>query len=248
MKMQKEKEDYIFGIHAVAEALKEGKDVSRIFMQPGLKGEASGALFKLAKDAGIEISVVPVQKLQRITRKNHQGVIAVMSPVGYEKIENILPTLFEEGKNPLLLLLDRVTDVRNFGAICRSAECLGVHAVIVPSRGAALITPDAVKTSAGALMKIPVCKEPNLKDTLDYLKDSGIKIIGCSEKGKKMLSEVSFTEPTCIIMGSEEDGISPEYLKRCDELVKIPMTGTTESLNVSVSAGIILYEATRQRA
>ncbi|MFI5203679.1 MAG: 23S rRNA (guanosine(2251)-2'-O)-methyltransferase RlmB [Flavobacteriales bacterium] len=245
--MQHEKEDYIFGIHPVVEALKEGKDISRIFMQMGLKGESSTTLFKLAKEGGIEVSVVPMQKLQRITRKNHQGVIAIMSPIGYERIENIIPVLFEQGKTPLLLLLDRVTDVRNFGAICRSAECLGVQAVIVPSRGSALVTPDAVKTSAGALLKIPVCKEPNLKETIDYLKQSGIQMIGCSEKGEKNLSEVSFTEPCCILMGSEEDGISPEYLKKCDELVKIPMSGTTESLNVSVSAGIILYEATRQR-
>jgi 23S rRNA (guanosine2251-2'-O)-methyltransferase len=216
-------------------------------MQIGLKGDASANLFKLAKEREIEVSVVPTQKLQRITRKNHQGVIAIISPITYEKIENIIPILFERGKTPLLLLLDRVTDVRNFGAICRSAECFGAQAIIVPSRGGALVTPDAVKTSAGALLKISICKEQNLKDTIEFLKQSGIKIIGCSEKGEKNLAEISFTEPCCIIMGSEEDGISPEYLKRCDELVKIPMTGTTESLNVSVSAGVILYEAVRQR-
>lgn len=241
------KETYVFGIHAVTEALREGKDISKIFLQQGLKGEASSQLFQLAREAGMDIQVVPIHKLNRITRKNHQGVIAIMSPITYHQVEDLLPGIFESGQAPLFIMLDRVTDVRNFGAICRSAECLGAHAVIIPSQGSAPVSPDAVKTSAGALMKLPVCRERNLKNTIEVLKASGVKIIGCTEKATKRIQELDLTVPTCILMGSEENGISKEYLRKCDEVGLIPMSGTTDSLNVSVSAGIILYEVARQR-
>lgn len=246
-KRREESKDLIFGIHAVLEAIKADKEINKIMIQAGLKGELYPKLMAELKNAGIEPQFVPVQKLNAVTQKNHQGVIAFISPVSYHKLENVIPMVFDKGETPLCLILDRITDVRNFGAICRSAECMGAHTVIVPSRGGAAINADAVKTSAGALMSLPVCREHNLKNAIEYLKDSGLQIVGCSEKATKTIEEVDLTLPTCIIMGSEEDGISPEYLKRCDEFVKIPMTGTIESLNVSVSAGILLYEVLRQR-
>ena len=191
---------------------------------------------------------VPQEKLNRLTSKTHQGVIAFVTDVKFQEIETILPTVFEKGKVPLLLILDRITDVRNFGAICRTAECCGVDAVIVPSRGAAQINSDAVKTSAGALHKIAVCRSQNLKTTLTFLRESGIKIIACTEKTEANYTSLNYTEPTAIIMGSEDEGISGEYLKLSDARAKIPLLGEIGSLNVSVACGVILYEVIRQRA
>lgn len=241
------KDDIIFGTRAVIEAIRSGKEVNKVMVQKGLSNELFAELKEELKGTDIPFQFVPPEKLNYITRKNHQGVIAFVSPANYHKLENILPQLFEEGKNPLLLMLDRVTDVRNFGAICRSAECLGVHAVIIPSRGGAQITSDAVKTSAGALLRIPVCREENLKETIEYVSGSGLQIVSCTEKTTNTIDSVDLSQPTLIIMGSEEDGISGEYLKRSDHKVKIPMSGEIESLNVSVATGIILYEAVRQR-
>jgi 23S rRNA (guanosine2251-2'-O)-methyltransferase len=247
MQHETNESDMIFGIRATIEAIRAGKEINKIIIQKGLQGD----LFREFKNemAGMEslIQLVPIEKLNRITRKNHQGVISFVSPVTYFSIEEIVPKIFEEGKNPLLLILDRVTDVRNFGAICRSAECLGVDAVIIPSRGSAAINADAVKTSAGALHTLPVCRENNLKHTIDYLLESGIQVLGCTEKGAEDVETCDFSPPTAIIMGSEDEGISPEYLKKCNARIKIPMTGKIESLNVSVATGIILYEVIRQR-
>jgi 23S rRNA (guanosine2251-2'-O)-methyltransferase len=183
----------------------------------------------------------------QFTRFNHQGVVAYISPVSFMPLEEVLQRVYESGKDPLFMVLDRVTDVRNFGAICRTAECAGVDAIIVPARGSARIGADALKTSAGALMNIPVCRSMNLKDTLQMLKDSGIRIAGASEKADKMMYDTDLSGPICLIMGSEETGISPEYLKKCDALIRIPMFGSTGSLNVSVAAGVITYEIIRQR-
>jgi 23S rRNA (guanosine2251-2'-O)-methyltransferase len=246
--MSKQNDDVIFGIHACVEAVRSGKEVNKVMIQRGLRGDLVNKLIAELKEHGIEPVYVPDEKLERFGNRNHQGVIALISPVGYQSIEEVLPIVFEEGRVPLVLLLDRITDVRNFGAICRSAECMGVDAVIIPEKGGALITSDAIKTSAGALMKIPVCKHHNLKSVIEYLKESGLQIIGCTEKTDKFLYQVDMNLPTCIIMGNEEEGISTEYLKRCTEKVKIPMSGTIESLNVSVSAGIIVYEVLRQRS
>jgi 23S rRNA (guanosine2251-2'-O)-methyltransferase len=196
----------------------------------------------------IPVSYVPKEKLMQYSRINHQGLVAFLSPVDFQPIDEVLQRVFEQGEDPFLLILDRITDVRNFGAICRTAECAGVHAVIVPARGSARIGGDAVKTSAGALMHIPVCRSMNLKDTLQFLKDSGMRIVGASEKGNAQLFEAELSGPLGIIMGSEETGISPEYLKKCDAMLNIPMRGETSSLNVSVAAGIMLYEVVRQRA
>lgn len=239
--------NFIFGIRAVIEAIEAGKEIERILIQRGIAGELFNQLRKALKGTEIPYQIVPPEKIRRLTNKNHQGVIAFVSEVTYYSTEELLPRVFEEGRTPLVLLLDRVTDVRNFGAIARSAECAGVDFIIIPSRGAAQINADAVKTSAGALHRIPVCRENNLKDTIAYLKEYGLQVIACHEKTDKLIYSASFKEPTAIIMGSEENGISAEYLKLCDYAVKIPMSGKTASLNVSVATGVVLFEAIRQR-
>jgi 23S rRNA (guanosine2251-2'-O)-methyltransferase len=193
--------------------------------------------------------MVPVYKLNKVASgKNHQGVVAFLASITYHNIADVLPEVFKSGKTPLILVLDRITDVRNFGAIARSAECAGVDAIIIPSRGAAQVNGDAIKTSAGALHKIPVCKEDNLKTTLEYLKESGLTIAACTEKGSEPHYKTDLTGPLAVIMGSEEDGVSGEYIKRSDKKILIPMSGTIESLNVSVATGIVLFEVLRQRA
>jgi 23S rRNA (guanosine2251-2'-O)-methyltransferase len=190
---------------------------------------------------------VPLEKINRLTRKNHQGVFAFISPIDFHNIEDIIPALFEEGKNPLILVLDRITDVRNFGAIARTAECAGADTILIPEQNAAAINADAIKTSAGALHKVTICRTWNLKLALQYLKDSGIQLIGCTEKTQDNMYKPDYTPPTAIIMGSEENGVSPEFLKMCDAKAKIPINGKIASLNVSVATGVILYEAIRQR-
>ena len=240
-------EDLVFGIHATIETLRSGKEVNKVLVQRGLRSELLAKLYDELKRRNIEPILVPEEKLISLSGKNHQGVVSFTSPIEYQKIEEIIPFIYEKGEAPLILLLDRITDVRNFGAIARSAECMGVHAIVIPDKGSAMVTSDSVKTSAGALMKIPVCKHHNLKNLIEYLKESGLKIVGCTEKTDKLIYETDLTGPLCIIMGNEEEGISPEYLKRCTARAKIPMIGDIESLNVSVSAGIILYEAIRQR-
>jgi 23S rRNA (guanosine2251-2'-O)-methyltransferase len=243
----KDNPDLLFGTRAVIEAVRAGREINKIMVQKGLNNELFHELRNELKGTDILIQFVPPEKLQRLTRKNHQGVIGFVSPVSYVSIEDLLPGVFESGKTPLLVMLDRITDVRNFGAICRTAECMGADAVIIPSRGGAQITSDAVKTSAGALNRLPVCREDNLKKTIHYLAASGVKVVSCTEKAEKELADCAFNSPLCIIMGSEEDGISGEYLKLSDERVKIPMVGNIASLNVSVATGMILYEVTRQR-
>jgi 23S rRNA (guanosine2251-2'-O)-methyltransferase len=238
---------FTHGVHPVLEALRSGKEIERILVKRGLKNDAMAEIFQICKDRSIPVQEVPEEKLNRTTNKPHQGIIAFLGLIEYQNIENIIPVIFEKGETPLLIILDRITDVRNVGAICRSAVCTGVHAVIVPSRGAAQMNEDAIKSSAGAVHQIPICRSYNLKETISFIKNSGIKVVGVTEKTKTLMYNIDFKEPVCIIMGSEEDGISPEYLKLCDETCKIPMTGPVESLNVSVAAGVALFEAVRQR-
>jgi 23S rRNA (guanosine2251-2'-O)-methyltransferase len=240
-------ENLIFGTRAVLEAIDAGKELDKVLIRKGLSNELYSQLRKALHGQNIPMQFVPEQKLNKLTGKNHQGVVAFITEVSYYRCEDLLPEVFESGKTPLLLVLDRVTDVRNFGAIARTAECAGVDFIVIPSRGSAQINADAVKTSAGALHRIKVCREENLKHTCDFLKESGIKLIACHEKAGRDIYEMSGTEPCAIIMGSEEDGISSEYLKRCDDQVKIPMSGKTASLNVSVATGIVLFEVMRQR-
>jgi 23S rRNA (guanosine2251-2'-O)-methyltransferase len=245
--MKNESDDLVFGIRAAIEAISAGKEINKLFIQNGISNPLIGELKDAIRGLDIPLQYVPIEKLNRITRKNHQGVICFISPVSYQPLDQLIPIWFEEGKNPLIIILDRVTDVRNFGAICRTAECVGADAVVVPTKGGALINADAIKTSAGALHRITVCREMYLKKTIEYLQSSGFNIVGCTEKTDKTIYDANFTGPTAIIMGSEEDGISPEYMKRCNELAKIPLNGNIASLNVSVAAGVILYECQRQR-
>ena len=242
------KEDnHIYGIHAVIEAIKAGKEIDKILIQRGLAGQLFNELRKVLQGTDIPYQMVPPEKINRITKKNHQGVIAFTCEIEYFKAEDVLHKVFSEGKTPLVLILDKITDVRNFGAIARTAECSGVDMIIVPQRGSAQLNGDAIKTSAGALHRIPVCREYNLKDTINFLKESGLQIIACHEKTEKLIYDVDFKVPTAIIMGSEDTGISGEYLKLCTNAVKIPMTGQIASLNVSVATGVVLYEVIRQR-
>jgi 23S rRNA (guanosine2251-2'-O)-methyltransferase len=241
------KEQQLFGIRPVMEAVEAGKPVDKVFLKKGLEGDNARELMDLLRKHKIPYLFVPPEKLNRITRKNHQGVIAMMTPVETASLEALIPELFEKGEVPLLVVLDGVTDVRNFGAIARSAECLGAHALVIPYRGSAPLSADAIKTSAGALMRIPVCKVENLSRALSFIAESGIRLIGFSEKGSKTIAASDLSGPTALVMGSEEDGIARENSKLLHEMVRIPMSGSTASLNVSVSAGIGLYEAFRQR-
>ena len=241
------KENLIYGIRPVLEALEAGKTLDKVFVQKGLQGDLIRELRNKLLKTDVQVQYVPVEKLNRITRKNHQGVVAYLSLIPYQEISIILPGIFEQGKVPLILILDRISDVRNFGAIARTAECAGVHAIIIPLKGAAQINEDAIKTSAGALHRIPVCKSSNLWNDLVFLKESGLQIISASEKGETAHYSIDFNLPSVIIMGSEEDGISEKLLKVSDKVISIPILGEIQSLNVSVSAGIIIYEAVRQR-
>ena len=242
-----EEKNYIFGIRAIIEAVEAGKTIDKLFIQKGLHNDLFAELWKLVREKRINYKHVPLEKINRLTRKNHQGVFAFISPIDFHNIEDVIPKLYEEGKNPLVLVLDRITDVRNFGAIARTAECAGVDTILIPEQNAAAINADAIKTSSGALHKVTVCRTWNLKLALQFMKESGIQLIGCTEKTQDDMYKPDYTTPTAIIIGSEEDGVSPEFLKMCDSRAKIPMNGKIASLNVSVATGVILYEAIRQR-
>jgi len=241
------KNEIIYGYTPVIETLQSGKEIEKIFVFKSMLAHKAAELHKLAKEFEIPLQYVPKEKLNRFTNQNHQGVVAIVSSVSYVDIETLIPTLFETGKPPFLLILDKVTDVRNLGSIARTAECAGIDAIIVPYRGSAMINSDAVKTSAGALNKINLCRVANLKETILYLKNSGIQMIAATEKSEKPFFNIDYRNPVALVMGSEESGISEEYLKLCDEEVQIPMTGETQSLNVSVATGIILFEGVKQR-
>jgi len=242
-----ESNQIIFGIRAIIEAIKSGKEIESLYIQRGLTGGIILELRSLLTEYDLGFQLVPVEKLNRLTPKNHQGAVAFISPITYEKIENVIPGIYERGEVPLILLLDGITDVRNFGAIARTAECAGVHALIVPSKGSAQINPDAVKTSAGALFKIPVCRHDSLIKTAKFLQESGLQLVACTEKTNDSLYLPDYTVPTALILGSEENGISIDLMRISDHLAKIPMFGEIESLNVAVSAGVLLYEAIRQK-
>lgn len=245
-KRKEEIPDLIFGVRAVIEAVHAQKSINKIMIQRGM----NKALFKELKEALADkkytLQFVPQEKLNRLTTKNHQGVIAFISPVEYFDIEQILAEIHENGDEPNILVLDRITDVRNFGAIARTAECCGVHAIVVPDKESALVTSDAIKTSAGALHRIPVCKTRDLEASVQFLKESGLRIVACTEKTDNLVFDVTLNEPSAIIMGSEENGVSQELLKLAHQRAKIPLLGDISSLNVGVACGIILYEKVRQ--
>jgi 23S rRNA (guanosine2251-2'-O)-methyltransferase len=245
--MQQTRNNLIFGLRPVIEAIESGKEFEKVFMQSNLTSPVAKDLQHMLRERGIGLQYVPLEKLNRLTRKNHQGVVAYISEIAYQRTEDILPFLFEQGKNPLLLILDEITDVRNMGAIARSAECAGANAIIIPQKGSALINAEGMKTSAGALNVLPVCREKSLAETIKFLQSSGVQIVACTEKAEQLYTDADLTTPTAFIMGSEGKGISSELLQYANARVKIPLMGKIESLNVSVSAGIMLFEALRQR-
>jgi 23S rRNA (guanosine2251-2'-O)-methyltransferase len=239
--------DFIFGTRAVMEAINAQKDIDKILVNKELNNDLIKELLALAKQEKILVVRVPEAKLNRTTRKNHQGVIAHISAIQYASLDNVIDECFSKGIAPLILVLDRITDVRNFGAMARTADCAGVHAIVIPEKGSAQINSDAVKTSAGALNFLPVCRVKNLYYTVKELKKMGLSVVSVTEKTERVMYEADFTVPTALVLGSEEDGISPEIMGISDEFVKIPLSGNIESLNVSVAAGVVIYEAIRQR-
>lgn len=242
-----EKSDYIFGIRAVIEAIEAGKNIDKVLVRRDLTGDLSRELVDKIREYGILMQRVPQEKLNRITMKNHQGAIALLSPIEYYRLENLIPLFYEEGRNPMIMVLDGLTDTRNFGAIGRTAACAGVDAIVIPERNSVSVTPDAVKTSAGGLFHVPVCRERDILTAVKILKDNGYHIIAATEKGALNYTDADYRDPVAIVMGSEDVGISDAVLKQCDELAAIPITGEIESLNVSVAAGVMIYEACRQR-
>lgn len=246
MKQIKEK-NMIFGIRAVIEAIDAGKEIDKIFIRREMGGELAKELFEKLKEYNISAQKVPLEKLNKLTLKNHQGVVAFLSAIEYQNIENIIPSLYEQGRDPFIVLLDGITDVRNYGAIARTCECAGVDAIIVPTKGAAATNADAIKTSAGALHTIPVCRTNSLHNTVSYLQKCGIRVVAASEKATHSYSEADYTGPIAIIMGAEDLGISHDILRICNDMVSIPIRGQISSLNVSVAAGVLIYEAIKQR-
>lgn len=242
-----EKSDYIFGIRPVIEAIEAGKSIDKLLIKREASGELVKELLEVASRYNILIQRVPNERLNRITMKNHQGVIAIVSPVSYYNLDDLLVSLYENGKTPFGILLDGVTDARNFGAIARSAECAGANFIVIPERGSASVTSDAVRASAGALFHIPVCREKDIAKAIGKLHENGYAVVGATEKGKLNYTEIDYTIPVGIVMGAEDTGISTEVLKKCDALVAIPIKGKVGSLNVSVAAGVLLYEVVRQR-
>lgn len=245
--MVKQNEDFVFGTRAVIEAIKNNRFIDKVLIKKGLKNELFNELFQLIEKNKIAFQFVPIEKINRITRKNHQGILAFISPIEFYNIETLLPGLFETGEDPFILILDQITDVRNFGAIVRSAECAGVQTIIIPEKGIARIGADAVKTSAGAILNLPICKVESLPKTIQFLKDSGIKIVAATEKAENLFTKINLKSPLGIVMGSEEKGISNQVLQITDEQVKIPILGKIDSLNVSVAAALMIYEVVRQR-
>ena len=242
-----DKTQYIYGVHAVLEAFEAGKDIDKILLSKTLNDETAKEISEKARALRVPVQRVPVQKIDRITRKNHQGVLAMMAAVTYYQVEDLVPQLFDEGENPFIVVLDGVTDVRNFGAVARTCECAGVSAIVIPDRESVSVNADAVKTSAGALNYLPVCREHNLVKAVRLLRDSGFKIVGTSDKSQMPYTKGNYTGPVAIVLGAEDKGISPEIMKLCDTQVLIPEFGHINSLNVSVAGGIMIYEVVRQR-
>jgi 23S rRNA (guanosine2251-2'-O)-methyltransferase len=243
-----EKKDMIFGTRAVMETIRAGKPIEKIFIQSGLANDLIKELVTEAKQHAVPYTFVPVQKLERFSYKNHQGVVCQLAAVTFTPLQSLIDHAYHEGREPFFIMLDRITDVRNFGAIARSAECAGLDGIIIGEKGNAPITGDAMKTSAGALSHIPVCRERDLKKTLQQLKENGMTIVACTEKSKLPIYQADLNKPVVLLIGSEEDGVSPDFLKEADLLVAIPQHGKISSLNASVAAGIAIFETIRQKA
>ena len=241
------KNNMVFGIHPVLELIRSQKEIEKVYVQAGTRSPEISEIANSCRANGVPVQYVPMEKMNRLTRKNHQGVVAFICPIEYQNLENVIQMVFEDGRDPMVLMLDRVTDVRNFGAIARTAYAAGVDAIVIPSKGSALINGDAMKTSAGALSLINVCRVENMKDAVDFLKASGLRVVGFTEKAHDSFWQADLTGPLCVMMGSEEDGISPAYLQRLDQHLMIPMPGDIDSLNVSVATGVVCFEVVRQR-
>jgi len=242
-----EKTDLVYGTRAVMEAARSGRQIEKVFLQAGVTNDLMKELVQTLKDQKIPFSWVPAEKLNRLTSKNHQGAVGYLSAVQYATLQQVIDHAYSEGRTPFMLLLDRITDVRNFGAVARTCECAGIDALVIEEKGNAPVTSDAVKTSAGALHHLPVCRVKSMKQTLKELRDNGIQVIACTEKASDDIYSADLSGPTALLLGSEEDGIAEPLLKAADRLVKIPMKGKIASLNVSVAAGIAVYESVRQK-
>lgn len=243
-----EKTEVIYGTRAVMEAIRAGKEIEKIMIQASLNNDLIKELISTARTNQVPYTFVPAEKLKKFSAKNHQGVVCILSSVVYASLDNLIDRAYSEGREPFLLILDRITDVRNFGAIVRAAECAGVDGIVVGEKGNAPITGDAMKTSAGALNHVPICREKDLKTTMRYLKENGVRVVACTEKATENIFEAPLSGPVALLMGSEEDGISDVLLRAADELVMIPMRGKIGSLNVSVAAGVAMYQVVRARA
>ncbi|MFI3315875.1 MAG: 23S rRNA (guanosine(2251)-2'-O)-methyltransferase RlmB [Rikenellaceae bacterium] len=245
--MQNEKQLEVFGIRAVMEAINSGKEIDKVMVKRASENPQHEEIRDMCRRNKITVQEVPQEKLQRMTKINHQGVVALLSPIEYADIMEVYDTITEEGKNPLIVVLDNITDVRNFGAIARTAECAGAHAIVVSLKNSAPINADAIKTSAGALSIIPVCRVGSIRNCLKFLQTSGVQVIAASEKADKMLYDANLTLPTAVVMGSEDKGISKDVMKMCDERLSIPLKGSIESLNVGAAAAVMMFEIVRQR-
>ena len=240
-------ENQIFGIRAIIEAINSGAVIDKVFLQKDAQGELMKELLKVVKTNNVNFSYVPVEKLNRLTSMNHQGAVATISPIGFHDLDELISTTLESGKTPLFLILDQLSDARNFGAIIRTAECTGVNGIIIQKQGSAPVNGDTVKTSAGAVFNVPICKVDHIKDAVFHLQSCNIKTVAATEKTDHTIYDIDFKTPVAIIMGNEERGVNPSVLKVVDEKAKLPMYGSIESLNVSVACGAFLYEAVRQR-
>lgn len=243
-----DKKDYIFGKRPVVEAIEAGKGIDKILIKRELSADAIHDLLQLAKHYNIPVQKVPEEKLNRITMKNHQGVIAIITPITYYRLDDLMINLYEEGKTPCAIILDGVTDAGNFGAIARSVECAGADFILLPEKGSASVTSDAVRASAGALLHVPVCRVKDLSEAIDRMHENGYKVVASTEKGAVDYTNIDFRVPVAIVMGSEYSGISSNIIRKCDELASIPIKGNVGSLNVSAAAAVMLYEVVKQRS
>lgn len=237
----------IFGTRAILETIQAGQSIDKVFIDKAAKTPLHKTLLALLKAQQIPYSQVPTVKLQKLTRQNHQGAVALLAPIDFAPLSQVVQTSYELGKSPLILLLDGITDVKNFGAIVRTAACTSVDAVVIPTQGSASVGGDAMKTSAGALAHVPICRVASLREAIAYLQASGLHILACHENAPQSLYATDLNLPLALILGAEDQGIAPAHLRLADAQVKIPMTGPIASLNVSVAAAVVLYEAVRQR-
>lgn len=245
--MKAQNKSMIFGRHPVVDAIKTGTPFDKLILQQGTRGEFEKEIRKLSKQFNIPLQYAPKERIGKMVRGNHQGIIGFLSLINYYRLEDVLPMIYEKSETPIIVLLDGVTDIRNFGAIARSAEVCGVHALVIPQKGNAQINADAIKTSAGALTKIPICRETSILAAVEYLQLSGIQVMASDLQGEKKVDEIDWKLPSAMVIGSEGDGVSKHVLRKVNEKFIIPQVGTTDSFNVSVAAGIMLYECLRQR-